>query len=87
MKTNKHGITLTENLYNELLKQNNKSIMIAGAGHMFRGDLIRITEITKNKGIATGRASNFVITGVKELTWGALNQSRILSLQKYFTYE
>ena len=87
MTRKQHGITLAENLFEDLLRSHDRRIIIQDAGHMQVGDLIRITEVTKNRDIATGKSEDFIITDRVPKMSSAFRGLVILKLQKYFPYQ
>ena len=87
MKTNIHGITLSEHLFEDLLRQHDKSVMLQGGTHMNSGDFIQITEITEKGDISTGRKENFIIIKVTPMSSSAFNGLVLLKLQKCFEYQ
>lgn len=87
MKNFEHRITLPEQLFDDLLRQNEKSIMLAGNLKIIPGDLLKVVEITKKSGINTGRYEEFIVTKITPMPSSTFEGLAILKLQKHFQYQ
>lgn len=87
MKNYKHKITLSKQLFDDLLRQNEKSVMLAGDIVIVKGDMLKIIEIIKDTGISTGRYEEYIVMKVTPMSSSAFENLVLLKLQKHFQYQ
>lgn len=87
MINKRHRITLTQQLFEGLLKARNKSILLAGNHEIASGDWLRVSENIEETSVVTGRYQDFVVTKITPMPSSAYKGLALLQLQKHFQYQ